>query len=408
MNFTGPLLSFFILYVRSKWIFLVNFATIYINTQIMRFNIDGKLFQQQLQAVNKVINSKNALSILDNFLFELKDGILKITGSDQENIVSSSTPVTDPEGEGAIAVPAKTLLEITKEVSNQPLTFSLNEETNEIVVAFLTGHFNFMGINADEYPRGEEMAGDVVELNLPATVVRKGIEKTLYAVSLEPIRPMMTGIYWDIHEKDITFVASDTHKLVRYINYEISPEVSRSFIMPSKPASILKGILDKETEIVKLTIGEKGARFEFGNFSLTCRFIKGAYPNYNRVIPQSNPFKMRVDRETFLNAMRRVAIFASKASNLVKFELRETEMILSAQDLDYGTSAREKVMCEYEGNPMTIGFNAQYTIEILSNMSGESAVVKVSDPARPGVFEPLEQEQNENLLTIQMPLQVIE
>lgn len=408
MSFTGPLPRIFLFSRSGKWIFFVNFAVISIKHKAMRFNIDGKLFQQQLQAVNKVINSKNALSILDNFLFELKDGILKITGSDQENIVSSSTPVSDPEGEGAIAVPAKTLLEITKEISNQPLTFSLNEETREIVVAFLTGHFNFMGINADEFPRGEEMTGDIVELNLPASVVRKGIEKTLYAVSVEPIRPMMTGIYWDIHEGDITFVASDTHKLVRYINFETNPEVVRSFIMPAKPASILKGILDKETESVKLTIGEKGAKFEFGNFSLTCRFIKGAYPNYNRVIPQSNPFTMRVDRETFLNAMRRVAIFASKASNLVKFELEETEMRLSAQDLDYGTSAREKVMCEYEGNPMTIGFNSQYTIEILSNMTGETAVVKVSDPARPGIFEPLEQEPNENLLTIQMPLQVIE
>lgn len=374
----------------------------------MRFNIDGKLFQQQLQAVNKVINSKNALSILDNFLFELNDGRLRITGSDQENIVSSCVEVMDPEGEGAIAVPAKTLLEITKEVSNQPITFELNETTNEIVVSFLTGHFNFMGINADEYPKGEKMDDDAVVLDLPGGVVKKGIEKTLYAVSLEPIRPMMTGIFWDIHEGDITFVASDTHKLVRYINYEVSPEVKKSFIMPAKPASILKGILDKDVESVKLTIGQKGARFEFGDYTLTCRFIKGNYPNYNRVIPSTNPFTLQVDRDTFLNAMRRVAIFASKASNLVKFDINGSIMKLSAQDLDYGTSAEERVMCEYEGNPMTIGFNAVYTVEILSNLGGDTVVVRMSDPARPGVFEPLEQEPNENIVTIQMPLQVIE
>lgn len=374
----------------------------------MRFNIDGKVFQQQLQAVNKVINSKNALSILDNFLFELEDGKLTITGSDQENIVSACVEVLDPDGDGAIAVPAKTLLEITKEISNQPLTFSLNEDTGEINISFLTGHFNFMGINAYEYPRGEKMDEDAQVLDIPASVVRKGIEKTIYAVSLEPIRPMMTGIFWDIHEGDITFVASDTHKLVRYINYEVSPEIVRSFIMPSKPAAILKGILDKETENVRLIIGAKGARFEFGGYTLTCRFIKGNYPNYNRVIPATNPFSVQVDRATFLNAMRRVAIFASKASNLVKFELSSTLMKLSAQDLDYGTSAEERVMCEYEGNPLTIGFNAAFTVEILSNLGGETVVMRLSDPARPGIFEPLEQEPNENIVTIQMPLQVIE
>ncbi len=374
----------------------------------MRFNIDGKVFQQQLQAVNKVINSKNALSILDNFLFELKEGYLTITGSDQENIVSARVEVMDPDGDGAIAVPAKTLLEITKEISNQPLTFSLNDTTNEINISFLTGHFNFMGINADEYPRGEKMDADAQVLELPTSVVKKGIEKTIYAVSLEPIRPMMTGIYWDIHEGDITFVASDTHKLVRYINYEVSPEIVRAFIMPAKPASILKGILDKEAESLRLIIGTKGARFEFGGYTLTCRFIKGNYPNYNRVIPETNPFTVQVDRETFLNAMRRVAIFASKASNLVKFDLSNSLMKLSAQDLDYGTSAEERVMCEYSGNPMTIGFNASFTVEILSNLGGESVVMRLSDPARPGIFEPLEQEPNENIVTIQMPLQVIE
>lgn len=374
----------------------------------MRFNIDGKLFQQQLQAVSKVINSKNALSILDNFLFELHDGWLTITGSDQENIVSSRVEVTDSEGEGDIAVPAKTLLEITKEINNQPVTFSLNENTGEIDVLFLTGRFRFMGINADEFPRGEKMDEDATVLVIPASVMKKGIDKTLYAVSLETIRPMMTGIYWDIHEGDITFVASDTHKLVRYINSEVNPEVVTSFIMPSKPASIMKGILDKTTDDVRMTLGEKGARFEFGDFTVTCRFIKGNYPNYNRVIPDNNPFAVKVSRESFFNAMRRVAIFASKASSLVKFDITESGMVLSAQDLDYGTSAEERVMCEYEGNSMTIGFNSTFTQEILANLSGDDVVVRLSDPARPGIFEPLEQEPNENLVTIQMPLQVIE
>lgn len=374
----------------------------------MRFNIDGKVFQQQLQAVNKVISSKNALSILDNFLFEVENGWLTITGSDQENIVTARVEVMDCEGEGAVALPAKTLLEITKEISNQPLSFNYNNTTGEVEVVFLNGHFSFMGINADEYPRGEKAEEDKVEIEVPASVILKGIEKTIYAVSLETIRPMMTGIYWDIHEGDITFVASDTHKLVRYINTDVNPGISRGFIMPAKPASILKGILGKEDQAVKVTIGTKGAKFEFGDYTLTCRFIKGNYPNYNRVIPESNPFVVTIDRAAFLNAMRRVAIFASKASNLVKLEITQGSIRLAAQDLDYGTSAEERVMCDYQGNDMTIGFNSVFTVEILNNLGGETVLVKLSGPARPGIFEPLEQAANENIVTIQMPMQVIE
>ena len=374
----------------------------------MKFNIDGKLFQQQLQAVNKVISAKNALSILDNFLFELEGQWLTITGSDQENIVTARVEVMDSDGDGAVAVPAKSLLEITKEISNQPLTFARNEVTGEIDVEFLNGRFRFMGINADEFPRGEKTEKDAEVITVPSSVILKGIEKTIYAVSTETIRPMMTGIYWDIHEGDITFVASDTHKLVRYINTEVNPGIERGFIMPAKPASILRGIIGKEEQDVTVTLGSKGARFEFGAYSLTCRFIKGNYPNYNRVIPESNPFVVTVDREAFLNAMRRVAIFASKASNLVKLEINQDGMKLAAQDLDYGTSAEERVICEYKGNDMVIGFNSQFTVEILSNLGGDTVVVKLSDPARPGIFCPLEQEANQNIVTIQMPMQVLE
>ncbi|MCH5240983.1 MAG: DNA polymerase III subunit beta [Muribaculaceae bacterium] len=373
----------------------------------MRFNIDGKLLQQQLSAVNKVINSKNALTILDNFLFELNGNELTITGSDQENTVRAKLEVLDCDGTGQIAVNAKTLLEITKEISNQPVNFSLNEQTGEIELQFLNGQFKFMGINADEYPKGDSLEEEAVGFSVPASVILKGIENTVYAVSQENIRPIMTGIYWDIHENDIVFVASDTHKLVRYITREVAPGFERGFIMPSKPANILKGIIGKE-DMVNIRIGEKGASFSFGDFSLTCRFIKGNYPNYNRVIPTDNPFVVNVDRQSMLNAMRRVAIFASKASNLVKMEMQQGMIRLAAQDLDYGTSAEERVMCDYQGNDMTIGFNSAFTVEILNNMGGDTTIIKLSDPARPGIFEPLEQEPNTELTTIQMPMQVIE
>lgn len=373
----------------------------------MKFNIDGKQLQQQLSAVNKVINSKNALTILDNFLFELNGNELTITGSDQENTVKAKLEVLDCDGTGEIAVPAKTILEITKEVSNQPVNFTLNDQTGEIDIEFLNGKFRFVGINAAEYPRNDNKEETSQTFTVPASVVLKGIENTVYAVSQENIRPIMTGIFWDIHENDIVFVASDTHKLVRYITREVSPGFERGFIMPSKPANILKNILGKE-DMVEIKIGEKGASFTFGDFTLTCRFIKGNYPNYNRVIPTDNPYTVTVDRQSMLNAMRRVAIFASKASNLVKMEMTSFGLRLAAQDLDYGTSAEERVMCDYQGNEMTIGFNSAFTVEILNNLGGDTTIIKLSDPARPGIFEPLQQEPNTELTTIQMPMQVIE
>ncbi len=373
----------------------------------MKFNVEGKTFQQQLSAVSKVINAKNALSILDNFLLKVEGDRLSITGSDQENVMTAYMVITESENDGMIAVPAKRMLEITKEIANQPLTFYINDETKEIDIRFLNGHFNFMGVDAAEYPQRRAMGEDVRRLEIPASVVLKGIENTAFAVSTENVRPIMTGIYWDIHQSDITFVSSDTHKLVRYINSESAPGFEASFILPSKPASILRGIIGKEEADIMITFDSKGATFELGDYLLSCLFINGNYPNYNRVIPTENPFELTVDRVSLMTALRRVSIFAAKSSNLVVLDIQPNEIILHAQDLDYGTSAEERVVCNYEGNTMTIGFNGQFMIEILNNLHDESIVLKLSDPARPGIYTPLQQQPGEDIVTIQMPMQVL-
>lgn len=373
----------------------------------MKFNVDGKTFQQQLSAVSKVINAKNALSILDNFLLKVEGDRLSITGSDQENVLTAYMTVTESEGDGAIAVSAKRLLEITKEISSQPLTFYINDETKEIDIRFLNGHFNFMGVDATEYPGRRNPEPEQKMMMLPASVVQKGIENTLFAVSPDSVRPIMTGIYWDIHANDVTFVSSDTHKLVRYVNSETAPGLDASFILPSKPANILKGIIGKEEADIKIVFDSKGASFELGDYLLTCLFINGNYPNYNRVIPTENPFELTVDRVSLLTALRRVSIFAAKSSNLVVLDIQPNEVILHAQDLDYGTSAEERVSCGYEGNSMTIGFNGQFMIEILNNLHEETVVLKLSDPGRPGTYTPLQQQAGEDVVIIQMPMQVI-
>lgn len=374
----------------------------------MRFNVHGKTLQQQIAAVCKVINAKNALSILDNFLLEVKEGFLYITGSDQETVMTAKLEITNLENDGRIAVNAKRLMEVVKEVSNFPISFVVDDAQGSIDLQFPGGHFEFMGVDAAEYPQSFDTDELTVEMTVPAQVIQKGLDYTLFAISTETIRPMMTGVYWDFHENDITFVGSDTHKLVRYINSEYKPNRETSFILPGKPAGILRSLINKDTETVNIRKDEKSAIFTFGDFRLGCRFVKGAYPNYNRVIPIDNPNELTVDRQVLLSAMRRVSLFASKASSLVKMTMDNNSLNLDSQDLDYSTKANETVICSYDGNPLSIGFNAVYMVEVLNNLSGDNIVVKLSDPGRPGLFMPFEQKENEEVVMLQMPMQVIE
>ncbi len=375
----------------------------------MKFNVSGKALQAQLQAVSKVIASKNAMSILDNFLLKVTPDRLYITGGDQENVMTAWVEIFDVEGEGEVAVLAKRLLEVTKEVSNQPLKFFINEDTKEIDITFMNGHFSFTGVDAAEYPRKKDHEEDATTLEFPAATVLNAIEGTIFAVSPDPIRPIMTGIYWDIEPEKVTFVSSDTHKLVKYEVTSIKPGVTDHFILPSKPANVIKGLLSKEEDaMVKITKDEKSATFEFDTFTLSTRLIKGNYPQYRRVFPNDNPFCLIVNREGLLNAVRRVALFASKASKLIKFNIQPTEVLMASQDLDYATSAEERVECEYTGNPMTIGFNSDYMTEVLSNLQGEDVKVELADPARPGLFSPVERQEGIDVVMLQMPMQVIE
>lgn len=374
----------------------------------MKFNVSGKALQQQLQAVSKVINSKNALSILDNFLFTVAGDTLTITGSDQENSFVATLDIMEAEGEGSIAILARRLLDIFKEVANQPVTFYINEETLEIDIKFLTGHFNFTGISAAEFPVQEAMDADAESIDVPASMIGAGLDATLFAVATDTIRPAMTGVYFDIHPEDITFVASDTHKLVRYINTVAAPGITRDFILPAKPAAIIRALTGKDDALINIQMDSKKAVFRFGNYALTSKYILGKFPNYNRVIPADNAFTLTVDRASLLNAMRRVSLFASQASGLVRLNIQPGEVMLSAQDLDYATSAEERVACEYEGNPMIIGFNAQYIIELLQNLKADVVVVRLADPSRPGLFVPQEEGAGAETVMLLMPMQVVE
>lgn len=373
----------------------------------MKFTVQGRELLNQLNASAKVLNSKNTIGILDNFLLVLKGNELSITCSDSENVLTSRVEVFDAEGEGSVALPAKRLLEIIKEIANQPITFVIGDDFS-ISVEYLNGNFSFAGIDASSYPLPAPLDPNATTISVPANVVRKGLGATLFAVATEQVRPIMTGVYWDMYEDRIVFASSDTHKLVKYENNTFQPGSEMNFTLHSKTCAVVNSILSAEDNVVEITNDGKSAIFNFGTYTLNCRFLKGKFPNYERVIPKDNPYKIVIDRQLLLSAIRRVNVFSSKASHLVRFGINDGRINLAAQDLDYSVSAKESVSCDYDGTPLVLGFHGLNTQEVLNNLPGENIVLEVSDPARPSLFLPFEKQEGETLVVLLMPLQVVD
>lgn len=371
----------------------------------MKFTIQSKTLLTHLSAVSKVVNTKSTISILENFLFTLKNGVLIVTGTDQENTITTRIELLQSEGEGSFAVNVKKMLELLKELPDQGFTFEVNDNTFEINIHYLNGEYKFVGIDGREYPQKEQMVEDTLEMHIPAEEITKSLEKTVFAVGTDPLRPVMTGVLWDIKPDEIRFVASDTHKLVRYVNNRVATGYTSSFIMPAKPANVLLGILSKEEENVKVVLGTKTVSFETNAYTLTTQQINGKYPDYNAVIPRNNPYEVTVDRAMLLTAIRRVAIFAA-VGGLVSLEITNNQIMIRVQDVKDSTSAEEIVSCEYSGDRIVIGFNKDKIIEVLSNISVDNIYFKVSDPARPGLFVPVEQAENEDWIGLLMPMMV--
>ena len=370
----------------------------------MKFIVSSTALFSHLQAISRVINSKNSLPILDCFLMELQDGTLSMTASDSETTLCTSVETNEYEGDGRFAVSSKTLLEALKEIPEQPLTFNINPDNLEITVNYQNGQYSMMGQNADEYPQAKNLGANAVSVTMGADILNTGVNRTFFATADDELRPVMNGIYFDITTEDITLVASDGHKLVRYKTYAVRGEEKAAFILPKKPANLLKSLLPKEQGDVQIGFDDRNATFTLENYRMVCRLIEGRYPNYNSVIPQNNPHKAIIDRATFISALRRVSVFSSQSSSLIKLSLSDNLMKISAQDIDFSTSAEETVICQYDGNAMSIGFKSSFLIDILNNMSSQNVVVELADPSRAGVIIPEEQEENEDLLMLLMPM----
>ena len=369
----------------------------------MKFIVSSTGLFSRLQAISRVINSKNSLPILDCFLLELTDGTLSITASDSETTLSTSIETNEYDTDGRFAVNSKTILEALKEIPEQPLAFEVNESM-EIIVKYQNGKYSLMGQNADEYPQSVNLGSNAVHVGLSVEVLTNGINRSLFATADDELRPVMNGIYFDITTEDITFVASDGHKLVRNKSYKARGNEKAAFILPKKPATLLKNLLPKETGDVQIDFDDRNAMFTLENYSMTCRLIEGRYPNYNSVIPQNNPHRATIDRAAFVSGLKRVSVFSSAASSLIKLRLDMNTIQISGQDIDFSTSAEETLMCQYEGNQMSIGFKSTFLIDILNNISSQEVVMELADPSRAGVIVPVEQNEDEDLLMLLMPM----
>jgi DNA polymerase-3 subunit beta len=375
---------------------------------LMKFVVSSTELLSHLSAISKVINSKNTLPILDNYLFLLEENLLTVTASDLESTLITSIELDNTNGTGAIAVPAKLMNETLKEFPEQPLTFQIDPETFAIEIFSQNGKFSIVGQNGEDFPQqpilNEEIASTI---NLNHSVLLNGINKTLFATADDELRPVMNGIFVELSTEDIKFVASDAHKLVRYKRFDAKAEKDASFILPKKPAALLKSLLPKEEFDVKLEFDDKNAFFTLSNFKLICRLVEGNYPSYNSVIPTNNPNQLIIDRVEFYNTVRRVSVFSNQASNLVRLKLTENQLVVSAQDIDFAISAVERLSCQYEGEDMEIGFKSTFLQEILSNLSATDVKMELSDPTRAGLLLPAENEhEEENILMLLMPMMI--
>lgn len=370
----------------------------------MKFIVSSTVLSGHLQAISRVINSKNTLPILDCFLFELEDGTLSVTASDSETTMVTTIEVNESDANGRFAITAKTILDALKELPEQPLTFEVDIESLEIKVLYQNGKYGLMGQNADEFPRSAVLSENAVRVEIEAPILLGGINRSVFATADDELRPVMNGIYFDITTDDITMVASDGHKLVRCKTLAAKGTERAAFILPKKPGLLIKNLLPKEPGQVIVEFDERNAVFTLEKFRMVCRLIEGRYPNYNSVIPQNNPYKVTIDRMLLMGALRRVSIFSSQASSLIKLRLVANQVVVSAQDVDFSTSAEETLACQYDGNPMSIGFKSTFLIDILNNISADEIIIELADPSRAGVVVPVEQEENEDLLMLLMPM----
>jgi DNA polymerase-3 subunit beta len=370
----------------------------------MKFIVSSSLLLKNLQSIIGVINTSNTLPILDDFLFDLKDDELTITSSDLETTMSVTIKPDKALQNGSIAIPAKILVETLKTFADIPVSFSINDENQGIEISAGDGKYKMAGHKSDEYPRVPSLES-TTSIELTSSLLSQAINKTLFATGNDELRLVLSGVFCELSPDDITFVATDAHKLVKYKRTDAKSNESASFILPKKPLNLLKNIISGQEMPVSIEYNRTNAFFSFQNIHLICRLIDGKYPNYDAVIPTDNPNKLTIDRNALLTTIRRVAIFANQSTHQIRFKLSGKELVLSSEDLDFSKESKDRLTCDYEGDDLEIGFNSKFLIEMLNNIDTDEVRLEMSAPNRAGILIPVNPEnKDEDILMLVMPV----
>lgn len=368
----------------------------------MKFIVSSSYLLKHLQVLGGILNTNNTLPILDNFLFSLDNNKLTVSASDLESTISSILDVESTE-KASVCVPARLLLETLKTFAEQPLTFTL-EDNNTIEISSSHGKYALAYANADDFPNAVELK-DPSSTVIQADVLATAISKTIFASGNDDLRPVMSGVFFQFSTENIIFVATDAHKLVRYTRDDLNSAQTAEFIMPKKPLNLLKSILAGSEEEVVIEYNESNAKFIFDNTEMVCRLIDGKYPNYEAVIPKENPNKLVIDRNQFLNSVRRVSIFSSKSTHQIRLKIAGAELNISAEDIDYSNKAEERLTCDYQGDDMQIGFNSRFLTEMLNNLTSDEVSLEMSLPNRAGILTPIDGlDEGETVTMLVMPV----
>ncbi len=368
----------------------------------MKFIVSSSYLLKQLQVLGGIINNNNTLPILDNFLFELNGNSLSVSASDLETTISSKLEVESNE-EGSVCIPARLLLDTLKTFPEQPLTFTV-EDNNTVEISSNHGKYALAYASGDDFPNAVELK-DPSSTVLQGDILANAISKTIFAAGNDDLRPVMSGVFFQFSTDELTFVATDAHKLVKYTRNDVTASQTAEFIMPKKPLNLLKSILAGSEENVTIEYNESNAKFTFDGTEMVCRLIDGKYPNYEAVIPKENPNKLTIDRNQFLNSVRRVSIFSNKTTHQIRLKIAGAELNVSAEDIDYSNKADERLTCDYQGDDMQIGFNSRFLTEMLNNLTSDDVSLEMSLPNRAGILTPVDGlDDGEHVTMLVMPV----
>lgn len=368
----------------------------------MKFIVSSSALLKQLVSINGVITTNPIVPILENFLFEISEGKLKITASDLQTSMITELSVESKEA-GSIAIPARILLDTLKNLPEQPVTFSIDSNTYGVELISDNGRYKLSGENATDFPKVPTVS-DGDKLDISSDVLFRAISNTIFVTSSDELRPAMTGVYLSIGESSTTFVATDGHRLVRYRRVDVASQDTNNVIVPRKALNLLKSTLPSESTVVSMELTPSNAFFSFNNVKMICRLIDERFPDYENVIPVQNPNKLSLDREGFLNSLKRISIYANKTTHQVRLKISGSLLVISAEDLDFSNEATEKLACEYGGDDMEIGFNAKFLMEMLSNLDSTTITLEMSDPNKAGLLIPADKDENEDALMLVMPV----